>query len=48
MAGNRNSGGSRVGAGRKKKALTDKILEGNLGGRKIKVLDFGEITSYTE
>jgi len=44
MAGNRNSGGSRVGAGRKQKALTDKILEGNLGGRKIKVLDFGEIT----
>ena len=38
MAGNNNSGGSRVGAGRKQKALVDKILDGNPGKRKIKVL----------
>jgi len=34
------SGGYRPGAGRPKKALNDKILEGNPGGRDIKVVKF--------
>jgi hypothetical protein len=33
-------GGARPGAGRKKKALNDKILEGNPGKRKIKIVTF--------
>ena len=40
MAGNQNSGGSRPGSGRKRKPLTDKIVEGNPGGRKLTVIDF--------
>lgn len=35
-------GGARVGAGQKKKALTDKLLEGNPGRRKLTVMDFSE------
>ena len=33
-------GGARTGAGRKKKPLADKILEGNPGKRKLTVLEF--------
>lgn len=33
-------GGARVGAGRKPKALHDKILEGNPGRRPLKILEF--------
>jgi len=33
-------GGARVGAGAKKKALADKIAEGNPGGRKLTVIEF--------
>ncbi|HEY9059322.1 MULTISPECIES: hypothetical protein [Oscillospiraceae] len=36
------SGGSRPGAGRPKKAATEKILEGNRGKRPIHILDFGQ------
>ena len=39
MAGNQNSGGARVGAGRKKKPLADKIVDGNPGGRKLTVME---------
>ena len=35
-----NRGGARVGAGAKKKPLADKIAEGNLGGRKLTVIEF--------
>lgn len=35
-----NRGGRRVGAGRKPKALKDKLLEGNVGHRPIKTLTF--------
>ena len=42
MAGNNNSGGARVGAGRKKKPLAEKIAAGNPGGRKLGVLDIRE------
>ena len=35
-----NRGGARVGAGAKKKPLTDKIAEGNPGGRKLTVIEF--------
>ncbi len=42
MAGNQNSGGARVGAGRKKKPLADKISEGNPGGRKLTVMEFSD------
>lgn len=42
MAGNQNSGGARVGAGRKKKPLADKIAEGNPGGRKLTVMEFSD------
>lgn len=35
-----NRGGARVGAGAKKKALTEKIAEGNPGKRKLTVIDF--------
>jgi hypothetical protein len=34
-------GGARPGSGRKKKPLAEKILDGNLGRRPIKVVDFG-------
>lgn len=36
------SGGYRVGAGRPKKSVTEKILNGNPGKRKIGVLEFGD------
>ena len=35
-----NRGGARVGAGAKKKPLTDKIADGNPGGRKLTVMEF--------
>ena len=35
-------GGARAGAGRRKKPLADKLLEGNPGKRKITVLEFAE------
>ena len=37
-------GGQRVGAGRKSKALTDKIAAGNPGNRKLKVIDLPKVT----
>ncbi len=36
-------GGQRVGAGRKSKALTDKIAAGNPGKRKLKVIDLPKV-----
>jgi hypothetical protein len=33
-------GGARVGAGKKKKALADKLLDGNPGKRKLTILEF--------
>lgn len=38
-----NRGGARPGAGRKKKALHDKLMEGNPGKRALEVLDFSDI-----
>lgn len=35
-------GGARPGAGRKPKAITEKVADGNPGGRKLTVVDFGE------
>lgn len=35
-------GGARVGAGQKKKALADKLLEGNPGKRKLSVVEFSD------
>lgn len=35
-----NRGGARIGAGAKKKALSDKIAEGNPGGRTLTVMEF--------
>lgn len=35
-----NRGGARPGAGAKKKALSEKIAEGNPGGRKLTVIEF--------
>ena len=35
-----NRGGARIGAGAKKKALVDKIAEGNPGGRTLTVMEF--------
>ena len=37
-----NRGGSRPGAGRKPKGIAEKIANGNPGGRKLTVLDFGD------
>ena len=37
-----NRGGARVGAGAKKNPLGDKIAEGNLGGRKLTVMEFSD------
>ncbi len=37
------SGGRRPGAGRPKKAATQKMLEGNPGRRPIEVVDFGTV-----
>lgn len=38
-----NRGGARPGAGAKKKALADKIAEGNLGGRPLTVMEFKNV-----
>ena len=38
-------GGQRTGAGRKPKALTDKVAAGNPGGRKLKVIELPKPTS---
>ena len=35
-----NRGGSRIGSGRKKKPIADKIAEGNPGKRKLEVIEF--------
>ncbi|MDP3057909.1 MAG: P27 family phage terminase small subunit [bacterium] len=35
-----NRGGARVGSGQKKKALADKILDGNPGKRKLTIVEF--------
>jgi hypothetical protein len=35
-----NRGGARIGSGAKKKALSEKIAEGNPGGRKLTVMEF--------
>lgn len=37
-----NRGGTRIGAGAKKKALVDKIADGNPGGRKLTVIEFSD------
>ena len=37
-----NRGGARPGAGRKPKAISEKIASGNPGGRKLMVVDFGD------
>jgi hypothetical protein len=37
-----NRGGSRPGAGRKAKAITEKLATGNPGGRALMVVDFGD------
>ena len=37
-----NRGGARPGAGRKPKAITEKIASGNPGGRPLMVVDFGD------
>ena len=37
-----NRGGTRIGAGAKKKALADKLTEGNRGGRKLTVIEFSD------
>ena len=36
-------GGARIGAGQKKKALADKLLEGNPGNRKLTVVQFADV-----
>ncbi len=36
-------GGARMGAGRKKTALTDKVASGNPGGRDLSILDIPEV-----
>ena len=41
-------GGTRIGAGRKKKALADNIADGNPGKRKLTVLDFTDSASDLE
>ena len=38
-------GGRRPGAGRKKKPLAEKLLEGNPGSRRLKVLDSSDVSS---
>ena len=38
-------GGARPGAGRKQKAITDKLTDGNPGGRTLTVIDFGDSAS---
>ncbi len=39
-----NRGGARVGAGRKPKALQEKLLEGNLGHRELRRVDIPELS----
>lgn len=39
-----NRGGARIGSGQKKKALADKILDGNPGNRKLTIMDFTDMT----
>ena len=41
-------GGARAGAGRKKRPLTDKILEGNPGKREIKTVQFPKTNNHLE
>lgn len=36
-------GGARIGAGKKRKPLTEKLLEGNPGHRKLTVVEFGGV-----
>ncbi|MGE4585192.1 MAG: P27 family phage terminase small subunit [Sphaerochaeta sp.] len=43
-----NRGGAQIGAGRKPKALAEKIANGNPGGRKLKMLDLGRDASDLE
>ena len=43
-----NRGGSRAGAGRKSKALADKLTAGNPGGRKLTVVNFDNDTAELE
>ena len=45
MAGNQNSGGKRVGAGRKKKPLADKVADGK--NEKIMVMEFADLPDLT-
>jgi hypothetical protein len=40
-----NRGGARIGAGGKKKALADNILDGNPGKRRLKVIEFTDTTN---
>lgn len=40
-------GGARIGAGQKKKALADNLLEGNPGKRKITILEFPDTVDLT-
>jgi ADP-glucose pyrophosphorylase len=42
-----NRGGARIGSGQKKKALADKILDGNPGNRKLTIMDFTDMTELT-
>ena len=41
-----NRGGARIGSGQKKKALIDKIAEGNPGKRKLEVIEFKCFQQY--
>ncbi|HKL57258.1 MAG TPA: P27 family phage terminase small subunit [Sphaerochaeta sp.] len=43
-----NRGGAQIGAGRKPKALAEKIANGNPGGRKLKILDLSKEASQLE
>ena len=42
-----NRGGARIGSGQKKKALADKILDGNPGNRKLTIMDVTDMTELT-
>lgn len=43
MAGNHNSGGARVGAGRKRKPIAEKIADGERGQRNMTVMQFDDL-----
>jgi hypothetical protein len=43
-----NRGGAQIGAGRKPKALAEKIANGNPGGRKLEMLDLTDEVSDLE